>query len=102
MLRGAEEGVHRSVPVGRDQDHRSCGWLAYVRGRRDELNSRRRQVVAVEFAELVRRDLADEPGASAKRRNARRSIAGRAAADLMRRPHVPIKPLGLFGVDQPH
>ncbi len=60
------------------------------------------QVVPIEFAELVGRDLADEAGASAERRDARRGIAGRSAADLMRRPHVRIKPLGLLGVDQPH
>ena len=57
-------------------------------GGRGELDAGRRQVVAVEVAELVGRDLADEAGASAERGNARRGIAGRSAADLARRAHM--------------
>ena len=70
--------------------------------RRDELDPGRGQVVPVEFAELVGRDLADEAGAAAERRDARGRVAGRAAADLARRAHVRVEPLGLLGVDQPH
>ena len=102
MLRGAEEGVHRPVAVGRDQDHRARGRRADVGGRRDELDARGGEVVAIEFAELVGRDLADEAGAAAERRDARRGVARRSAADLVRRAHVRIEPLGLLGVDQPH
>ena len=29
-------------------------------------------------------------------------VAGRSAADLARRPHRAVEPLGLVGVDQPH
>ena len=102
MLRGAEEGVHRPVAVGRHQDHRSGGRRADVGGGRSELDPRRAQVVTVESAELVGRDLADEGRAAAERGDARGGIAGAAAADLVRRAHVRIEPLGLVGVDQPH
>ena len=70
--------------------------------RRGELDAGRGQVVPIEFAELVGRDLADEARAAAERRDARRGVAGRSAADLMRRAHVRIEPLRFLGVDQPH
>ena len=96
VLRGAEEGVHRPVPVGRDQDHRTRSRLAHVGSRSDELDPRGGEIMTIEFAELVGRDLADEPGAAAECRNARRRIAGRSAANLVRRAHVRIEPLGLL------
>ena len=102
MLRGAEEGVHGPVPVGRHQDHRARGGRAHVRRRRDELDACGRQVMPVEFAELIRSDLPDEARAPAERRHARRRIAGRSAAHLMRRPHVRIEPLRLLRIDQAH
>jgi hypothetical protein len=74
MLRGAEEGVHRPVPVGRDQDHRPRRWLADVGGGRDELDSGGSQVVAIEFTELVAGDLANEAGAPTERGNPGRGV----------------------------
>ena len=56
----------------------------------------------VEGAELVGSDLADEAGASAERRDARRRVRSRTAADLPRGAHVRIKPLRFLGVDQAH
>ena len=102
VLRGAEEGVHRPVPVGRYQDHRAGGRRADVRGWRDELDAGCGQVVAVEIAELVGSDLADEAGASPERSNSGGGVPRRTAADLVCRTHVRIEPLGLRGVDQPH
>ena len=71
-------------------------------GGRGELDAGGGEVVAVEFAELVGRDLADEAGLAAQRRDARRGVAGRAAADLARRAHMVVEPRRLVGVDQPH
>ena len=102
QLGGAEEGVHRPVRVGRDQHHRARGRLAEVRGRGDELDAGGGEVVPVEFAELVGRDLADEARFAAERRDPRRGIASRAAADLARRAHMVVEPRRLLGVDQPH
>ena len=59
-------------------------------------------VMPVECAELVRSNLPDEARAAAQRGNACSGIARRSAADLMRRAHVRIEPLGLLRVDQPH
>ena len=102
MLSGAEEGVHRPVAVGRDEDHRPGGRFADVGCRGDELDARCGQVVPIEFAQLVRCNLADEAGAATQRGDASRGVARRSAANLVRRPHVRIEPLRLLGVDQPH
>ena len=71
MLRGAEEGVHRPVPIGRHQDHRARGRHAHVVRGRDELDAGCGEVVPVKFAKLVGRDLADEA------RRGRRAQRGR-------------------------
>jgi hypothetical protein len=101
-LGGAEEGVHRPVRVGRDQHHRAGGRLAEIGGGGDELDAGRVEVVPVEFAELVGRDLADEAGAAAERGDAGGGVARRAAADLARRAHMIVEPRRLRRVDQPH
>jgi hypothetical protein len=58
--------------------------------------------VGIDLAELVVRHLADEAGAAAEHRDARRGVAGRAAADLAARAHLAVKPRRLLRVDQPH
>ena len=58
--------------------------------------------MAIDVAELVVRDLADEAGASAEHRDAGGGVAGGAAADLAARPHPAVEPGRLLGVDQAH
>ena len=51
--------------------------------------------MAIEFAQLVRRDLANETGAAAERGDACCRVACRAAADLVSGAHVGVVAFGL-------
>jgi hypothetical protein len=57
---------------------------------------------AVDGAELVVGDLADEGGAPAEGADAGGGVAGAAARRLDRGAHQGVEPLGLLGVDQAH
>ena len=87
QLGGAEIGVHRPLAVRGDQDHRAGGGVAVFERRRVEMDAEGVHVVAVDVAELVVGDLADEGGAAAEGGHARRGIAGAAARGLDRRAH---------------
>ena len=58
--------------------------------------------MTVEFAELIGCDLADEARARAEGGDASGGIPRRSTANLVRRSHVRIEPLGLLGIDQAH
>ncbi len=66
------------------------------------MDTLRLDIVPVDAAELVGRDLADISGADAKRGEARCGIPGRPTANLPARPHFAVKPHGLGLVDQAH
>ena len=66
------------------------------------MDAERVHVVAEEFSELVVGDLADEGGAPAEGGDAGGGVAGAAAGDELRRPHMIEQPVGFLAVDQPH
>ena len=101
-LRGAEVGVHRPLAVGRDEDHRAAGRVAAGQRRRLEMDAEGMHVVAVDDAELVVGDLADEGALAAERGDAGRGVAGAAAGGFDRRPHEAVEALGLRRLDQAH
>ncbi len=90
------------MPVGRHQHHHPPGRHSEITRLSGEFDARGAQVVDVELAQLVGRDLADEAGSAAQCGHPGRGVAGRSPADLARGAHVLVQPLGLGGVDQPH
>ena len=66
------------------------------------MDPERVHVVAEEFSELVIGDLADEGGATTEGGDACRRVAGAAAGDELRRPHMGEQPVGFLAVDQAH
>ena len=69
LVGGAAEGVHRPLGVGRDQDQAAPGRRPAAFRRSDELDSERSHVVDEDLAQLIVRDLADEAGPPAERRD---------------------------------
>ena len=73
-----------------------------VQRRRVEGDAGALHVVAVDLAELVAGDLADEGGSAPERGDAGGGIAGAASRRLDRRGHLAVEPLRLLIVDQAH
>ena len=99
---GAEIGVHRALAVRRHEDHRARRRRLGVQWSRVEGDALGADVVRVDLAEMVVRDLAEEGRASAKACDARCRVARRSAGCLDRRAHAAIEQLGPFAVDQVH
>ena len=58
--------------------------------------------MAIDFAQLVIRNLADEGSLQAQHRRAGQRVGGRAARDFLGRPHLGVEIDRPFGIDQPH
>ncbi len=74
-MRGAEEGVHRALPVGRDEDQAAPGRRIAGARRGVVVDPAGVDIVREDFAELVLGDLADERAFRAERRRARRACS---------------------------
>ena len=98
----AEEGVHRPLAIGSDEDQAARGWrLAFTRGG-GEIDPAGADVVAEDLAQLVAGDLADERAACAQRRHPGERVRRRSARDFLGRTHRVVQHLGLVGIDQRH
>ena len=102
ILRGAEIGVHGALAVRRHQDVGAAGGGAGFSGLRLEGDAGGADVVAVEAADLVVLDLADEGGAGAEAGEADDGVGAGAAAHLGRRAHVAVDRRRPRLVDQRH
>ena len=78
QLRRAEEGVHRPLRIGRDQDEAAGGGADVAARGDEELDALRFDIVLEDVAELVVGDLADEAGLQPERGEAGGGVAGRA------------------------
>ena len=99
---GPEIGVHRPLPVGRDQDQASRGGCAAGQPRRGEMHPLRAHVVREHLAKLVVRDLAEIRDPRAKRGGDGAGIAGGTAATFGARRHRGIQCFRRFIVHQDH
>ncbi len=70
----AEEGVHRALAVGGDEDQATRGRCAFLERRRLIGDAERAQIVREDMAELVVGNLADEGAALAEHRHARAAV----------------------------
>ena len=99
---GAEIGVHRALPVRRDQDQAARRGRTARQRRRGEVHADRGHVMAEHVAQLVVRDLAEIGDARAERGRDRAGVARRSAAAFLAGRHGGIQRLGRLGVDQHH
>ena len=97
-----EEGVHRPLAIGRDEDEAARGRGLAFAGRRVEIDPHRADVVAEDVAQLVLRHLPDECALRAQRRHAGKRVGGRAPGNFLRRPHRLVQSPGAVLVDQRH
>ncbi|KNA03684.1 hypothetical protein SOVF_206750 [Spinacia oleracea] len=98
----AKIGVHRTLAVFGDEDHRTGGRRKRAFRLRFEIDALRADIVLEDFSELVFGDLAEIGGLAAEIRNARGRVAGTSARGFESRPHQRIKQLGPFRIDEVH